>query len=85
MYNIKNILDEFIKDWKTKDTVKIEELRWWIKKLSKYKVDDKEYKKILSEFEKSLIDSTRLSWEEYINKLLELQKIFMKMYLKYGQ
>ena len=85
MYTFKTNIEKLILDWKIKDSAKIEELRLWIKKLNQYKVKGKEYKKMLSEFEKSLIDFNKLSWKEYVSKLPELKKIFMKMYLLYGQ
>lgn len=84
MQTVQDKIEEIISDPENKDTKKFEALSSWIQKLSEYNADNKEYKKMLWDFEKMVINVSNLSWKEYKTKLTELKESFKKMYLKFG-
>lgn len=84
MQTVQDKIEEIISDSEKKDTKKFEALSLWIKKLSEYNTDNKDYKKMLWDFEKTVINVSNLSWKEYKAKLIEIKESFKKMYLKFG-
>lgn len=84
MQTLQDKVQLIIKDWDVKDTNKFKDLATQIEKLTSYNTDNKEYKQMLWDLEKLIINVSNLTWQDYKNKLIELKTATEKFYVTFG-
>lgn len=84
MQSLQDKIQLIINDWDNKDANKFKDLGAQIEKLTEYNTDNKEYKQMLWDLEKLIINVSNLTWQDYKNKLIELKTSTEKFYVKFG-
>lgn len=84
MQSLKDKIQLIVNDWDNKDANKFKDLGTQIEKLIEYNTDNKEYKQILWDLEKLIINVSNLTWQDYNYKLIELKSEMEKFYVKFG-
>ncbi|MDP2091144.1 MAG: hypothetical protein Q8K30_06130 [Candidatus Gracilibacteria bacterium] len=84
MQSLKDKIQLIVNDGDNKDANKFKDLGTQIEKLIEYNTDNKEYKQILGDLEKLIINVSNLTGQDYNYKLIELKSEMEKFYVKFG-